>query len=221
MLALFGLNPVQESAGIDIVSRAVGSATMGPTSTHRPRGRSTATARPARWPDDLELVRGLFQEYRAWVADHCDPSPSSEPRVRSGLALVDRLVAGLPGAYGPPHGEVLLWYSGDSVVACGAIRELEPSVGEIRRVFVRPDYRGPEFGHPFVRALVERARRLGYERLRVDTLASMAAAIEFYQEEGFRPTEAFWPHPAAGALFFERDLREPAPRPTRTDPGPR
>ena len=73
--------------------------------------------------------------------------------------------------------------------------ELEPNVGEIKRIYVRPDYRGKGFGHPFVRALIDRARHLGYERLRVDTLPTMQAAIEFYQELGFRPITAFWPHP--------------------------
>lgn len=128
--------------------------------------------------------------------------------MRSGLALVDRLITELPGAYGPPRGDVLLWFESDQLVACGALRELESKVGEIKRISIRPDYRGKAFGHPFVRALIDRARGLGYEQLRVDTLPTMTAAIEFYQELGFRPTAAFWPHPAAGALFFERDLSE-------------
>ncbi len=132
----------------------------------------------------------------------------SEPTVRAGLGLVDRLISELPGAYGPPRGSVLLWFEDDRVVACGALRELEPKVGEIKRIYVRSDYRGKEFGHPFVRALLDRASRLGYDRLRVDTLPTMYAAIEFYQELGFRPIPAFWPHPVAGALFFEREIGE-------------
>ncbi len=127
--------------------------------------------------------------------------------MRSGLSLIDRLVDELPGAYGPPRGEVQLWSHESSLVACGALRELEPRVGEIKRIFVRPDFRGKQFGPVFVRALLDRARELGYERLKVDTLPSMQAAIEFYQELGFRPTSPFWPHPVAGALYFERELR--------------
>ncbi len=123
-----------------------------------------------------------------------------------GLTLVDRLIAELPGAYGPPRGEVLLWHERDEVVACGALRELEPGIGEIRRIHVRPDYRGREFGLPFVRALIDRARSLGYVTLRADTLPTMQAAIEFYQELGFHRVGPFWPHPAANALFFERAI---------------
>ena len=172
-------------------------------------GLRRSPIRSANWPADLSTVRELFRGYRQWLADHQDRSSGAEPRVRAGLGLVDELIANLPGAYGPPAGDVLLWSKGDAVVACGALRELEPRVGDIKRVFVRPDYRGKEFGHPYVRALIDRARELGYQSLKVDTLPTMAAAIEFYQEMGFRPTAAYWPHPVAGALFFERRLSEP------------
>ena len=169
-----------------------------------------ATLREAGWPEDLGLVRGMFQDYRAWLADHRDTAPEAGPRVREGLALVDRLLADLPKTYSPPNGCVLLWFEGGQAVACGAIRRLDAQTAEARRIFIRQDYRGKTFGIPFVRALTERTRSLGYPRLRVDTLPSMAAAIEFYQESGFRRIPAFWPHPVADALFFEGDtLRRP------------
>lgn len=148
-------------------------------------------------------MRQLFREYRQWLYDHRDTAAGSESSVKAGLAMVDGLIRNLPGDYGPPDGEVLLWYEDQSLVACGALRRIEPGVGEIKRIHVRPDYRGKEFGPPFVRALISRAHELGFERLQVDTLSTMTAAIEFYQELGFRPIPAFWPHPAAGARFFE------------------
>lgn len=173
------------------------------------RGSSPPQAdlRLAEWPRDLDTVRQLFLEYRKWLEEHRETTPAAAPRVKAGLDLVDHLAANLPGVYGPPRGEILLWYRGDAVVACGALRELGPNLGEIKRISIRPDFRGPAFGHPFVLALMGRARELGYGRLRVDTLPSMQAAIEFYQELGFRPIPSFWPHPAPGALFFEADLR--------------
>lgn len=151
-------------------------------------------------------MRQLFEEYRGWLAEHQERS--ARPEQGQGLALVDELIAGLPGAYGPPRGDVLLWFEGVHVVACGALRELEPGLGEIKRVYIREDYRGKAFGLPFVRALVDRARELGYRRLRVDTLSTMRAAIEFYQESGFRPIPAYWNHPVRGALFFELEIRD-------------
>lgn len=151
-------------------------------------------------------MRPLFRDYRDWLAEHRDPDESARSRVEAGLATIDELIARLPGSYGPPRGDVLLWMEGDEIAACGALRELSPGTAEAKRVSVIPKFRGEEFGRRYVRSLIERARELGYEKLRVDTLSSMKAAIEFYGEAGFRPIPPFWSHPAAGALFFELRL---------------
>lgn len=173
---------------------------------HGRERRDWASARSVDWASDLEVVRDLFRSYRAWLADHRDADPADPASAEAGLALVDGLLNGLPGVYGPPRGDVLLWKEGDRVVACGALREIAPGVGELKRISVVPEYRGGEFGALFVATLIERARTLGYSVLRADTLPSMSAAIEFYGEAGFRPIPAYWPHPASGALFFERSL---------------
>jgi len=153
------------------------------------------------------MVRPLFEQYREWIAEHKDTAPAARSRVGSGLAEIDQLITGLPGAYGPPRGDVILAFARESVVACGALRELEPKIGEIKRIYVRADHRGPGFGPRLTRALLDRALELGYERVRVDTLPTMTAAIEFYQEMGFRPIPRYWPHPVEGARFFEYVLR--------------
>jgi GNAT superfamily N-acetyltransferase len=163
------------------------------------------------WATDLDTVRRLFRDYRQWIADHRDTAPSAEPSVRRGLGQIDRQIAELPGAYGPPRGEVLLAFAPDALAACGALRELEPKVGEIKRIYVRADHRGPGFGPRLTRALLRRARTLGYERVRVDTLPTMTAAIQFYQEMGFVPVPAYWPHPVPGSLFFEYRLGRSRP----------
>jgi putative acetyltransferase len=173
--------------------------------------RATALRR-VRWAEELDAVRPLFQDYRGWIADHRDPTLDAQPRVEAGLALLDRLVAELPGAYGPPSGDVILAVRRGSIVACGALREIEPGVGEIKRIYVRPDHRGPGFGPILTGAVLDRARELGYARVRVDTLGSMVAAIEFYQAMGFRPIPSYWPHPAPGARFFEYRFESPKRR---------
>lgn len=165
-----------------------------------------ASARSVDWSRDLPTVRTLFLGYRQWLADHRPPSPAEGASTHAGLAVIDRLIEALPGDYRPPRGDVLLWREGEEVVACGALRELEPKVGEIKRIYVRPDYRGKEFGPPFVRELIRRARELGWNRLRADTLPTMTAAIGFYHELGFRRIVAFWPHPVPDAIFFERAI---------------
>jgi len=101
---------------------------------------------------------------------------------------------------------MLLWFAEDGLVACGGLREVDAKVGEIKRIYIRPDFRGKTFGRVFVRTLMDRARDLGFRSLRADTLPTMRAAIEFYQELGFGPISAYWPHPVAGALFYETEL---------------
>lgn len=169
------------------------------------------TLRRVDWASELGVVRPLFEEYRRWLFEHRETEASAEARVRLGLELIDRLIAALPGAYHPPRGDVILAEANGTVVACGALRELAPTVGEIKRIYVRADHRGPGFGPRLTQAVLDRARELGFERVRVDTLPTMTAAIRFYQEMGFAPIASFWPHPVAGALFFEYKLPRSAP----------
>lgn len=179
-----------------------------------PESYRSTKLRRVNWSTDLEVVRRLFEDYRKWIADHRDTSPDAASTVQAGLAVIDKLIAELPGAYGPPRGDVILAFAPDALAACGALRELEPRIGEIKRVYVREDHRGPGFGPRLTRALLHRARELGFDRVRVDTLPTMAAAIQFYPGMGFRPISAFWPHPVSGARFFEYELRRTTARRT-------
>ncbi|MFY9716640.1 MAG: GNAT family N-acetyltransferase [Thermoplasmata archaeon] len=164
---------------------------------------SASILRRVNWSTEIDTVRRLFRDYRKWLADHRDPAAPANSPGELGLAEKDWQIAGLPGDYGPPRGEVLLALARDAVVSCGVLREVEPQVAEIKRVYVRADHRGPGFGPRLTQALLDRARELDYERVRVDTLSTMEGAIQFYQEMGFSPIPAYWPHPAPGARFFE------------------
>ena len=170
------------------------------------------TLRRVDWSKEKETVRRLFRDYRDWLADHRDSSTPSGPGANAGLEIIDQLIAGLPGAYGPPKGDVILAFAESEVVACGALRQFAPTVAEIKRIYVRSDHRGPGFGPRLTGALLDRAEELSYQRVRVDTLATMTAAIDFYQDMGFVPIPAYWPHPAPGALFFEYTVGTPRRR---------
>ena len=185
----------------------------GAASMRRPRHKhpsdySDTVLRRVNWSTELDTVRQLFREYRQWLADHSGESAASSSIAPIGLVQLDRVISELPGVYGPPRGEVILAFKNSELAACGALREWEPKVGEIKRVYVRADHRGPGFGPRLTEALLRRARELGYERVRVDTLPTMSAAIQFYQEMGFKPIPAYWPHPVSGALFFEWDASQ-------------
>jgi len=168
-----------------------------------PTDYSQTVLRRVDWSEELDTVRRLFREYRDWLAAHAGGTATSPPSVPTGLAQFDRVISGLPGVYGPPGGDVILALHHSEIVACGALRKWRSKVGEIKRIYVRADHRGPGFGPILTGGLLRRARELGYERVRVDTLPTMAAAIQFYQEMGFKPIPAYWPHPVPGALFFE------------------
>jgi ribosomal protein S18 acetylase RimI-like enzyme len=79
----------------------------------------------------------------------------------------------------------------------------------MKRLYVRPAYRGKRAGGAMIDALIISAREIGYQRMRLDTLPSMAAAIAIYRSLGFREIAPYRANPVPGALFFELDLAKP------------
>jgi ribosomal protein S18 acetylase RimI-like enzyme len=171
----------------------------------------------AKSPSDVEAVRLLFREYRQWLVDHREVTAFDDSILQVGLGYFDTEIETLPGPYGPPRGAIVVALEGAAPVGCGALKLLQGNLGEIRRVYVRPASRGGGLGRRIVRALLNQARKLGYERVVLDTLPTMTAAINLYRRMGFLPIEAYWPHPVPGALFFDYRLpRGPARPPSRS-----
>ena len=113
-----------------------------------------------------------------------------------------------PGRYGPPTGVVLLVEEGDEIIGCVALRKLDENICEMKRLYVRPEYRGRNAGRLLVKGLIEEARRLGYTLTRLDTMPSMDVARALYTSFGFRQIDAYRHNPCEGAIFMELDLRE-------------
>ena len=116
-------------------------------------------------------------------------------------------LAGLPGAYAPPQGRLLLAQAahGDAV-GCVAIRPLIGQVCEMKRLYVRPACRGSGLGRRLVEVAVGEARAAGYQRMRLDTVATMSAARDLYRSLGFVPVPPYRHNPVPGAEFMELDL---------------
>ena len=143
---------------------------------------------------DLAEIRELFLEYADWLGeDLCFQGFEGE-------------LAELPGDYTAPKGALLIARSADASAhpaGCIALRPFDEKAGEIKRLYVRPQFRGTGLGEKLAVRTLEVARAAGYKRLVLDTLDRMDAAVRLYGKLGFRPIPAYYENPMQGALYFE------------------
>jgi GNAT superfamily N-acetyltransferase len=148
----------------------------------------------AETPEHWQLARTLFEEYAASLDFDLDFQGFGQE------------LEALPSDYGPPHGCLLLAQQQDALVGCVAFRKSGDGICEMKRLYVRPGGRAQGLGQLLVEAIIEHARRQGYERMRLDTVPSMEAARGLYASFGFRPIEAYRYNPIPGTAFMELTL---------------
>lgn len=153
---------------------------------------------PPRDAADIEAIAGLFREYAGSLGFSLDYQDFGAE------------LAGLPGKYAPPGGALLLATVDGVAVGVVALRQLDAEICEMKRLYVRPDYRGErlETGHSIGRSLayniVELGRAAGYRRLRLDTIGDrMEAAIKLYRSMGFAEIAPYYQSPIAGTVYME------------------
>ena len=142
----------------------------------------------------LDEARTLLREYVAGL-----PVPVEIPDFEGELA-------GLPGAYAAPRGRLLVARSDGKAAGCVGLRPFDTDIGELKRLYVREEFRGRGFARALVSAVIETARAQGYARLRLDTHESMDAARTLYGSFGFREIPAYWEHPVPNVVFYELTL---------------
>jgi putative acetyltransferase len=152
-------------------------------------------AAQAQSPEQIAAVRELFLEYAQSL----------------GFSLCfqsfDQELAGLPGDYSPPKGRLLLATVSDKAAGCVALHKLEDQVCEMKRLYVRPQFRGKGLGKVLAERVINEARVIGYKKLRLDTVEPvMRTAVAMYRQLGFREIAPYRPNPIEGALYMELEL---------------
>lgn len=161
-------------------------------------GAAAISLKPAQFPDDLQTVRDLFLDYQAELGiDLCFQGFEAE-------------LAGLPGAYAPPAGSLLLaWVDGEPAGCC-ALRPLPNAdhlnACEMKRLFVRRAFRGFGLGRLLVERILSDGQLAGYTTMLLDTLSDMETARALYQEAGFVEVAPYYHNPIAGAHYLKVDL---------------
>lgn len=155
-------------------------------------------------PAEIEAVRELVREFFAFALTQ-DPSAKNAPA----FAGVEEQLAALPGMFGPPDGAFLLALVDGKPAGCVALRADAPGVCEVKRMYVRPDFRGQRIGESLVAALIETSRALGYDKIVLDTFHTFKAAQHVYCKAGFievPPTFDLPDHLLGKVVFMELDL---------------
>ena len=152
--------------------------------------------REAASPGDIEQARELFLEYAAWLkVDLCFQGFEQE-------------LAGLPGKYAPPQGRLLLAGADGAPAGCIALRPIESGIGEVKRLYVRPEFRGRGIAKKLAGEIVAAARAIGYAGLRLDTLEFMREAAALYRSLGFVEIAPYYDNPLQGVVYMELKLTQ-------------
>jgi len=146
--------------------------------------------------DDLiAKAKELFQEYAESLGfDLC-------------FQNFDQELDDFPGQYSPPVGCLFLALSENQPIGCVGLRSFEKRVCEMKRLYVRPDFRGRKAGRLLAEATIKAGKVIRYEIMRLDTLPSMESANILYKSLGFRQIEPYRHNPIKGAIYMELNLR--------------
>jgi ribosomal protein S18 acetylase RimI-like enzyme len=157
--------------------------------------------RPAAGPEDMATLRKLFVEYQDWLrVDLCFQDFEAE-------------LATLPGAYAPPRGALWLAYVDGALAGCVGFRPhdgpgADAGACEMKRLWLRPAYRGLGLGRRLAVTCIEAARAAGYRTMCLDTLGFMDAARGLYAELGFHEIPAYYDNPLDDVRYLELDLSQ-------------
>jgi putative acetyltransferase len=143
---------------------------------------------------EWDQVRELFREY--WTSFGFSPC----------FQGFETEVAGLPGAYAPPGGALVLALIDGHAAGCAALRRFDAQRCEAKRLYVRPQFRGQGVGRALLDWVIAEARTMGYREIAGDTIPQMAVALAMYDRAGFERTGPYAEAPTPGAIYLRLKL---------------
>ena len=151
--------------------------------------------------DHLSEIEALFSEYT-------DMLVAGDATFREYLALqnYDAELKDPAAKYGPPKGRLYLARLGEETVGCIALKPLDEQRCELKRLYIRPAYRGQGFAKQLVERILADAKEIGYSAILLDTLPFLREAIALYRQFGFYETEPYLVSPMTHAIYLRRDL---------------
>ncbi len=151
----------------------------------------------AETPKQIDEIRKLFREYENWLdIDLCFQDFEKE-------------LANLPGKYAKPAGRLFLIHKENLAAGCIALRKIDVETCEMKRLYVREDFRGLGLGKMLIEKLIKEARAVGYKKMRLDTLPDkMPSAVKLYKSYGFCKISPYYNNPHRETLFMELDLNK-------------
>lgn len=166
------------------------------------------TLRPARFPKDRPALAQLFLGY---IDALCIAMPDDRAAITAKYNpdTVDAWLDTFADIHNVPKGNLLTAWNNAEPAACGMLREFEPGIAEIQRLYVRPEYRGKGLARQISLALMDSARTAGYHTIRLDTGRPLIGAIKLYQSLGFKersPYHNLTPQMDHFIVYFERLL---------------
>ncbi|WP_406795582.1 MULTISPECIES: GNAT family N-acetyltransferase [Brevibacillus] len=145
--------------------------------------------------DEYEQARELFLEY----VDSLGVDLSFQ-----NIAIE---LQNIPGEYAPPDGCILLALDNEQPAGCVALRKIDEQVCEMKRLYVKPEWKGRGVGKKLALSIIDEAKIRGYSFIRLDTLPTMEQAIQLYRSLEFYPIEPYRFNPIEGTLYMEKQLK--------------
>ena len=162
---------------------------------------------PAGTGDPLNHMIALAHEYVTWMTAEIQQQYADlDIAGFTAEHAYDDIAKKFPGEHVPPDGFLYVAMDGQEAAGCVALGRLSETIGEMRTLYVRPAFRGLGVGRQLVAHSLEEARKLKYERIRLDTLSFMEDAQRLYQRFGFYPIAPYREMPIQYTRFFEAKL---------------